>query len=67
MRQEKSNGKHLIKKIATVSKKGTVTALKKGTAIIKAKIGRKTLKCKVIVKDKRKRAAKQIQEYMQVR
>lgn len=48
------------KRTATVSKKGTVTALKKGTAIIKAKIGRKTLKCKVIVKDKRKRTAKTV-------
>ena len=38
------------KKTATVSKKGGVTAKKKGTAVITAKAGKKKLKCKVTVK-----------------
>ena len=38
------------KKTATVSKKGVVTAKKKGNAIITAKAGKKKLKCKVTVK-----------------
>ena len=42
------------KKVATVSKKGVVTAKKKGTVIIKAKVGKKVLKCKVTIKDNRK-------------
>ncbi len=37
------------KKVAVV-KKGKVTALKKGKAVIKVKTGKKTLKCKVTVK-----------------
>ena len=39
------------KKIAKVSTKGKVTALKGGSATIKAKIGSRTYKCKVTVKD----------------
>lgn len=42
------------KKVVTVSKKGKVTAKKKGSAVVKVKVGNRTLKCKVIVKDKRK-------------
>ena len=38
------------KKVAKVSRKGKVTGRKPGKAIIKAKIGRKVLKCKVLVK-----------------
>ena len=38
------------KSVATVSKKGVVVAKKKGTATIKAKVGSKTVKCKVTVK-----------------
>ncbi len=37
------------KKIASVSKKGKVTAKAKGTALIKAKAGKKTYTCKVTV------------------
>ena len=37
------------KKIAKVSKKGIVTAKKVGKTIVKAKVGKKTLKCKVNV------------------
>ncbi len=37
------------KKVATVDKKGKVKAVKAGKAVIKAKIGGKTLKCKVKV------------------
>lgn len=37
------------KKIATVNSKGTVTAIAKGTATIKATIGSKTYSCKVTV------------------
>jgi len=39
------------KKVATVSQKGKVTAKKKGTATITAKVGKKTYKCKVTVKN----------------
>lgn len=38
------------KKIATVSSKGLVKGVKKGTATIRAKVSNKTLKCKVTVK-----------------
>lgn len=38
------------KKVATVNSKGKVTAKKKGTAKISAKVGGKTYKCKVTVK-----------------
>lgn len=41
------------KKIVTVSKAGKITAKKKGTAIVKAKVGNKTLSCTVVVKDDR--------------
>ena len=37
------------KKVATVTKKGKVTAVKKGTATITAKAGKKKYKCKVTV------------------
>lgn len=43
------------KSVCTV-KNGTVTAKKKGTATIKAKVAKKTLKCKVTVKAKKKPA-----------
>ncbi len=42
------------KKIVTVSAKGKVTAKKKGSAVVKVKVGNRTLKCKVTVKDTRK-------------
>ena len=42
------------KKVATVSKNGKVTAKKKGTAVVRAKVNKRTLTCKIIVKDKRK-------------
>ena len=42
------------KKVVTVSKKGKVTAKKKGSVVVKVKVGNRTLKCKVTVKDKRK-------------
>lgn len=37
------------KKVATVTKKGVVKGVRKGTAIITAKVGKKTYKCKVTV------------------
>ena len=40
------------KKVATVSSKGKVTAKKKGTATITAKVSKKSYKCKVTVKAK---------------
>ena len=43
------------KKIATVSKKGKVKGLKAGKATISVKVGKKSLKCRVIVKKKRTR------------
>lgn len=45
-----SNNKH----VATVNKSGKVTAKNKGVAIISAKTGKRTLRCKVTVKDTRK-------------
>lgn len=39
------------KYVATVTKTGKVRAKKEGTAIIKAKVGKKTYKCRVIVAD----------------
>lgn len=42
------------KKVATVSAKGLVTAKKKGSAVIKAKVAKKTLKCKVKVSNAKK-------------
>lgn len=39
------------KKVASVSKKGVVKAKKKGSATITAKVGKKTYKCKVKVKE----------------
>ena len=41
------------KSVATVNKQGVVTAKKQGTAYIKAKVGKKTYKCKVIVNRKK--------------
>lgn len=38
------------KKVATVNQKGQVFAKKKGTVVIKAKIGKRVIKCKVTVK-----------------
>ena len=38
------------KAVATVTKKGRVTAVSSGTSYIKAKVGKKTLSCKVVVK-----------------
>ena len=44
------------KKVATVSKTGKVVAKKKGTAVVRVKVGKRVLKCKVVVKDTRKPA-----------
>ena len=41
-------------KVATVSKTGKVTARRKGSAVITAKINDRTLKCKVVVNDTHK-------------
>lgn len=38
------------KSVATVTKKGRVTAVSSGTSYIKVKVGKKTLSCKVVVK-----------------
>ena len=40
------------KKIATISKKGIITAKKKGKCTLTAKVGKKMLKCKLTVKKK---------------
>ncbi len=50
------------KKIATVSSKGKVTAKKKGTATITAKVDGKSYKCKVTVKNPYLNATKKILE-----
>lgn len=47
---EKITYKTSNKKIATVNKKGQITAKKKGKAVITVKAGKKTVKCKVTVK-----------------
>lgn len=41
------------KKVATVSKTGKITAKKKGTAFVSAKVGNRKLRCQVVVKDTR--------------
>lgn len=46
--------------VAAVSKKGKVTGIKKGTATITAKVGKKKLTCKVTVKQELKVAKKKI-------
>lgn len=48
---EKVTWKSADKTIATVSKKGKVTAVTDGKTTITAKVGKKTYTCKVIVKD----------------
>lgn len=45
-------------KVAAVSSKGKVTAKKKGTATITAKVGKKKLTCKITVKNKSKNSGK---------
>lgn len=50
------------KKVATVNSKGKVTAKKKGTATITAKVGNKKLKCKVTINKVKKIKA----EYMYI-
>ena len=47
------------KKVATVTSKGKVTAKKKGTATITAKVGNKKYKCKITVKSKKSTSKKQ--------
>ena len=42
------------KSVVSVDKKGKITAKKKGTAVITAKVGKKNYKCKVTVKVKKK-------------
>ena len=42
------------KKIAIVNSKGKITAVKKGTTTIKAKVGGKTYSCKVVVQEPKK-------------
>ena len=52
------------KKIAVVSGKGKVTAKKKGTAVIVAKVGKKKLKCKVIVDKKERNNARKLRDFI---
>ncbi len=46
------------KKVATVSKKGKLTGKKKGSAVITARVGNKKLKCRVVVRNARKKVTK---------
>lgn len=46
------------KKVVTVTKTGKIKARKAGKATITAKVGKKKLKCKVVVKRKRKKSTK---------
>lgn len=50
------------KKIATVSKKGKVTAKKTGTTKIRAKIGKKVLVCKIVVKKAKTKSPSTVQQ-----
>ena len=52
------------KKIATVSKKGKVTAKKIGTTKIQAKVGKKKFTCKVIVEKKTVNRARRLRDYV---
>lgn len=52
--KKKAKWKSSNKKVAAVSSKGKVSAKKKGTARITAKIGKKKLVCRVTVKNKKK-------------
>lgn len=52
VKMKKIKWKSSNKKIATVSKKGKVKGLKAGKVVITAKSGKKSLKCKVVVKKK---------------
>ena len=52
--KKKAKWKSSNKKVAVVSSKGKVSAKKKGTARITAKIGKKKLVCRVTVKNKKK-------------
>ena len=52
--KKKAKWKSSNKKVASVSSKGKVSAKKKGTARITAKIGKKKLVCRVTVKNKKK-------------
>ncbi len=51
--KKKVKWKSTNKKVATVTKKGRVKAKKPGRATIIAKVGKKKLKCKVVVKKKK--------------
>ena len=53
------------KKIATVTSTGTVKGIKKGTTYVNAKVGSKTLKCKVTVKENEALSAKKISYKLQ--
>ncbi len=52
VKMKKIKWKSSNKKIVTVSKKGKVKGLKAGKVVITAKSGKKSLKCKVVVKKK---------------
>ncbi len=52
--KKKAKWKSSNKKVAAVSSKGKVSAKKKGTARITAKVGKKKLVCRVTVKNKKK-------------
>lgn len=49
---KKATWKSSKKSVARVNKNGKVTAVKKGTAVIRAKVGKKTYQCKVTVKQR---------------
>lgn len=53
--KKKARWKTSNKKIATVSRSGKVVARKKGAAVISVKVSGRTLKCRVVVKDARKK------------
>lgn len=52
------------KKVASVTKRGLVTAKKRGKAVVTAKIGKKRLKCRVTVEKKSVNRARRLRDYV---
>jgi hypothetical protein len=62
--KKKVKWKSTNKKIAKVSKKGVVKGLKPGACTIKAKVKKKTLKCKITVQKQRVINARKLRNYI---
>lgn len=62
--KKKVTWKSSNRKVATVTKKGKVTAKKTGKTTITAKVGGKKLKCKVVVEKKEVNRARKLRDYI---